>query len=463
MNIAVVIGVSKYINAENLPGSKNDAEAIFAILQKTQKFSHILCINNNESSARTKELITNFVLDNKANQIEELFFYFSGHGDFLNEDFYFILSDFDSKKRKQSSLQNSEMDDLIRTLSPKLVIKIIDACQSGTAYIKDSNILTKYFHESKKTFNKCYFLNSSLVNQSSYQDKDISFFTYSFIKALKEHNSNEIRYKDIIDVISDEFADNSEQTPFFVIQADLTEKFCTFSSELREYLGLFNSTAAVSSSLKTKPLSLSELVKQEAKEYVDKEGAINALHFIEEKFSTIKLNDELAELYTLEVSFIDNYVNVPKKNDIAQWIINNKGEYFAIPIYVEQYDDETGEEYSIITGFNLKIEAPYKVITINVLSIYPNTLSYLCTVVFLLSKRMIRFFYFVTNYEIEGWEERNLNGKAIQWITMEQKISDKSELSRGIETIVDSIQRRVKTDIENKFKHLNPDAKVEDD
>lgn len=146
MNVAIVIGVSKYSDVKNnLPGCKNDAEAMYTILQKTEKFTSILYINQEEASAETKELITNFFLEHKGKTIEEFFFYYSGHGEFLNDEFFYILSDFDAKKRNQTSLQNREVDDLIRTLAPNLVVKVIDACQSGTTYIKESNVLNKYW------------------------------------------------------------------------------------------------------------------------------------------------------------------------------------------------------------------------------------------------------------------------------------------------------------------------------
>ena len=66
MNVAIVIGVSKYLDANNsLPGCKNDAYAINQILKKTEKFNPILYINETETSAQTKELITNFISEQK--------------------------------------------------------------------------------------------------------------------------------------------------------------------------------------------------------------------------------------------------------------------------------------------------------------------------------------------------------------------------------------------------------------
>ena len=455
MNIAIILGVSKYVDAKNnLPGCKNDADALHKILQKTEKFNPILYINENETSAKTKDLITRFIIDHKGKPIDELFFYYSGHGEFANDEFYYLLSDYDSKKRNQTSLQNSEIDDLIKTLNPNLVIKVIDACQSGASYIKESNVLAKYFNESKNVFKKCYFLNSSLNNQSSYQNNSISFFTNSFISALKQHATEEIRYKDIIDVISDDFVNNQDQTPFFVIQADYTEKFCAISKALREYLNNFDVTKlSVDIAIEDKAISLVDIIKQDAKNYVDKEGAIQCLEMIRKEYSNFKLKGEMGELFTVNVDFQEDYRNVQKKQVIANWISKYPNEFFA-KIRYERYWDEEGDEHTV-TEFELKVDVPYNTISIVINNNFENISSYNCTIVFLLSRKSIRFFYSIASYIEQSWDNKILNYSDINWLTAERKIADKDAVLDGIKTINDSIQVRLEDDLRNKFNIPN--------
>ncbi len=453
MNIAVIIGVSNYSDTKNnLPGCQNDAKAIYKIIQKTERFNPILYINENQTSAKTKELLTNFISEHKGNQIDEMFFYYSGHGEFTNDEFYYVLSDFDSKKRNQTSLQNIEVDDLIRTLSPNLVVKVIDACQSGTTYIKEGNVLSKYFNETKQGFKKCYFLNSSLNNQSSYQDKDLSHFTFSFLKALKEHNADEIRYKDIIDVISDEFATNHEQTPFFIIQADYTEKFCQISKGLKDFLNTVNNIKLPTSEAKSKPTSIYDLIRLDAKEYIDKEGAIKNIELMGREFNNLSLDGELNSLFTINTELLQDYQSVRKKDVIKKWINDNKNQYFTVPTHTWQFDDETGEEFPVLDGFDLKVDVPFKAISIEFIGNLPNITSYYCNVVFLLSKKCIRFFYFITNYVNESWDDKTVNTKDIQWITSEYKIADKDAIVGGINKIRISFQNRIEQDLNNIFK-----------
>jgi hypothetical protein len=457
MNIAIIIGVSVYGNSRNnLPGCRNDADAMNQILKRTGKYDQILYINSNENSAKTKELLSNFFLDSKNNVIEELFFYYSGHGEFHNDEFYYVLSDFDQKKKNQTSLQNTEVDELIRTLSPELVIKFVDACQSGTTYIKEGDVLAKHFTDTKKRFNKCYFLNSSLNNQSSFQTQHLSFFTFSFIKALKEHQTKEIRYKDIIDVISDEFSENQGQTPFFIIQADLTEKFCSFSNDLKEYLDAFNPMIEINEDSKSAPLTLVDFVKKDAKEYVDNKGALNAIDFVRREFQSFTLSPELKDLYKFEIDFLQEYRFISNSKAIGRWLRDNKNDYFAKPMYEMRMDPETGEEYRLIVGFDLTFETPFKAILMDVNSLYPNLTSYQCCIVFLVSKKLLTFFYFITNYIDEGWENRTLNIAGLKWLYIETRIADENAIKAGIESIKTKVEGSIKEELSSKFEAPGP-------
>jgi hypothetical protein len=416
MNLAIIIGVSEYKDKRNnLPGCANDTAAIHNTVAKTDKFDAVLLLNTNQDSAKVKEELTNFISSNKGQKIEELFFYYTGHGEFYNNEFYYLLSDYDPTKRKQTSLQNAEIDTLIKTLTPNLVVKVIDACQSGTSYIKESDAISKYFDTSKMTFNKCYFLNSSLNSQSSFQDDKMSFFTKSFIESIKQHKTDEIRYKDIIDFISDEFESNGDQTPFFVIQAELTEKFCIINKQLREFLKNMpiKQTPAVVGGVKSQ--TLADLVRIEAKDYSSKEDAIALLDDIKTETSNSKLDDTLTDLYDLKVSVIEEIQNIPSRLPIGKWLKDNPDIFFARPTYKAVYESAS-DRLSFLSsqirlgslepqntkyeleGYDLKIDVPFKGLTLVANAKFPNLNSYNLTLAFLLSKKAIRFFYFTASY-----------------------------------------------------------------
>jgi hypothetical protein len=470
MNLAIIISVSEYTDIHNnLPGCKKDADCINSILNKTNKFDDILFINEKISSGKVKEKLTAFISEHKSKKIEELFFYFTGHGEFKNNEFYYLLSDFNPDKKNQTSLQNEEVDSLFRTLNPDLVVKIIDACQSGKAYIKEAGAITKYFQKTIDRFDRCYFLNSSLKDQSSFQTDEISDFTLSFINSIKEHDTSEIRYKDIMDFISDAFEKNTSQTPFFVVQADYTEKFCVISKALKEYLDNLDTSLIEETEKKESEISLLEKIKKQASEYFTKEQALGLVNELKEKLSEYKLNDDLNEIYDFSISFQENYDGIFSKNTIGKWLDDNQHDFFARSSHTRERKDRytniygglqlasrinligNDNEYEWVrTGFELEVEVPFKTIVFTLNSKFPNIESYTARVVYLLSKKQIRFFYFLTNFETKNWDERKLNTK-IEWFTTEYPLKDSDKIMEGLNNIFSQLINKVKKEIEEKF------------
>jgi len=113
MNLAIVIGVENYQSDkyDNLPACKNDASIIKDVIEDVKDIEEVLFFNNNELAVNVKREITNFVEKYQEKDINELFFYFTGHGerdiqekDRDINDFLYILYDFDSKKKRTTSL-----------------------------------------------------------------------------------------------------------------------------------------------------------------------------------------------------------------------------------------------------------------------------------------------------------------------------------------------------------------------
>ena len=182
------------------------------------------------------EKLSDFIANNQGEIFDEVFFYYSGHGDFRDNEFYYILSDFNRNSYRQTSLANSELDSFLKQLNPNLTIKVVDACHSGVTYIKDNDIFSKHLDESKQRFNHCYFMFSSMSDQASYQNNIISHFTKSFVDSVLKYSSTEIRYKHIVDYISDDFEKNALQKPLFVTQASFTEIFCSVNQKIKTLL-----------------------------------------------------------------------------------------------------------------------------------------------------------------------------------------------------------------------------------
>lgn len=451
MNIAIILAVSKYkIPGNDLIASKKDGKIINDILSATKKYDDILYLNDNETSLEIKELIGNFFIKHKDKSINELFFYYSGHGEFSNDKFYYLLSDYDEKRKHQTTLQNEEIDHYIRNLSPELVVKVVDSCQSGARYIKDFEMIPKYIAKSKEGFKNCYFLYSSLSDQYSYQDDNLSFFTKSFIESIKLYPSDEISYKHIIEFINDEFQNIGEQNPFYVIQAEMTEKFCKYNNEFRSFLEQLNlsdkSTTAEEN--EKKRISLFEIVKNDAKEYVDKEGAIKAMHFSEKHFKKVTFDNDLSELYDVKTIFSNDNNSIEGIKAVGKWLIENSHDYFARPEFEWLFDSEAGP----VIGYEFLVDgAPYNSIVIEILSKFPNVKSYKCNVAILVSKKEISFFYSLLKYVDSGWDSKELESTKISWKYNIAKIADNNAIKIAIESIYNFLNKEIRSEIENHF------------
>ena len=338
MRLAIVIGVSDYNFTTSLPACKNDANIINNIVSHSGKFDKILYLSENTHSYVVKPAITKFITENIGNEIEELFFYFSGHGLFTNNEFHYALTDADTQKLKQTSLENSELDQLIRSLSPALTIKIVDACQSGVDYIKSAEPeLEKLMRQKSKELDKCYFMLSSNSDQSSYASPLISYFTRYVVEAVASCNSGEIRYKEIMDYVSDSFQGNKNQTPLFISQASFTETFIPVDEALK---ALVNNALSTNFNLipeanKASLTSLIDKVREDAKRYLDKDSAIKLLLEIESIIRSKEKFEDYDAKELFHISHVTNHYNssLPKLTHAAKWIASSPDDFFVTPFW----------------------------------------------------------------------------------------------------------------------------------
>lgn len=230
--IALLIGVSTYEKENDLPPCKADIDLMSNIIALSNKYDDKLVLDDSPKSIDAMEAIRSFITTYQSSEIDEIFFYYTGHGTKNLDDFLFLFSDFDSNKINSTSLSNNELDDLLKSLNPKFTVKVVDACQAGVEYIKSEqnseNNLNNILEKSKSGFNRTYFMFSSLENQSSTALSDYSVFTKSFADALVAHKERDICYVDIAKHIADDTNVKKYQNPLFVQQSLNTEIFVMF-------------------------------------------------------------------------------------------------------------------------------------------------------------------------------------------------------------------------------------------
>lgn len=237
-NIAIVLGVDKYSAAPELSSCQHDAELMESFLSATGKYS-VLRLPNDVDKHKALELIGDALTD--SDEIGEVLFYFSGHG-IQDSDMHYALHGTQIDAINSTALNNAEVDAVVRKASPKLFVKIIDACQSGLSYIKDFGVtIAEDMSLQTKELGNCIFLCSSKSTQSSYTGNPYSKFTKAIIDAVDYVSSQTVKYSDLQNYLSDTFGkEQDNQTPYFNTQCDGTEVFCEKTPEVVTVLQRIN-------------------------------------------------------------------------------------------------------------------------------------------------------------------------------------------------------------------------------
>jgi hypothetical protein len=480
MKLAIIIGVSKYAGSglSDLLGCEQDAQLIKTIFSSQDEYQDILTITTNTNSDAIKQKLIDFINKYKGKDISEFVFYFTGHGIFLNNEFYYLFSNYKETKIRQTSLENRELDNLIRTISPSLTTKIVDACKSGIPYIKDPGELNIYLKGTQTGFRNCYFMFSSHSDESSYQDQSLSHFTRA-VGELVASRTGIIRHKDIIDYVSDSFEKRPDpiQTPFFVVQADFTEQFCIVDTGLQKKIANILSSAKQILPLTaidiTETSNLQERVEAEGRFFCTKEEAIAGLEHLRKLISELKTPPaEADKLYQVELTDLKDYTNIPNILPLGQWLDENKNDYFVEPIkkfervkevgntmttFYKQLKDEPLNDTDFvwkdkisIGGVKPTIDMPYSCLIMKIAAQYPNINSTVCYIVPFVSRTHVILFTGMGLFVTRGWGEEVLAGE-VKWRPFEEGIKDEEGLSKTVTDIMKEFWNFTLTPVKKKF------------
>jgi hypothetical protein len=218
-DIAILVGNSVYRSLAELDCCRADVAAMRELLDATQKYETIEIIENadaNDLKSRIRGVVE------KAKSPAELFFYYSGHGYSHEEEFFYCAANFDSGRPNETGLSTADLHTLLRLANADLVIKVADACNSGTHLVKAEIGLTP---QNKQGFKNLIQISSCLDTQSSLTGHPLSLFTQKFHNAALSTTEGVVYYTDVIAALRDQFIGNDAQIPFFVSQATGRELF----------------------------------------------------------------------------------------------------------------------------------------------------------------------------------------------------------------------------------------------
>jgi len=484
MKLAVLIGVSDYTSQPQLTASKNDVKLVKSMLDLSSEYEDILYIENDTNTRQVKGKLSEFIEKHNGKEVDELFFYFSGHGLFDGADFHYIMSDFDMHKIKSTSLENNELDIMMKSLKPKLTVKIVDACNSGVSYIKDPAALSKHIEDSKLGFTKCYFMFSSEDAQFSFADSHLSFFTKAIGEAVAYSDEASIRYKDIIDYISDKFSRNENQSPVFINQASFTEVFIKNITPENKILIEKALSIVSESTTEAKSQPLKNLVIKDAERYFTEEKAMSIYESLPDLIEKCcKFKGDAKELFDLTITTHNSYDDVPKLSLLAEWVDKNNDDLFAKASiewkerkvrrpknratsamtlarlgFMDDDDDNNfkwvTEGYRAPSGIESSLQCPYKFVSIMAKSKYPNVNSAKLFILPLLSKTRLVLLSCTASYRPHGWDDEILNDSSTKWTPYNIELIANSEINGYLITLVQNFEKEIITPVLKSFNLL---------
>jgi hypothetical protein len=339
IKMAILVGTPDYINLKSLPACAHDIKKMKSLLDATEKYDLVEAITDTNSD-KVKDKIREIFNKYRGTDIDELFFYFTGHGTYERDDVLLCCGNFDEKTPATTSLTNSELDDLIRGISPELTVKILDACRSGAQYIKDSeNVFDKALHDAKSKLKKFYCMSSSQLDQSSYASADLSYFTQKFIEGATRKDSGTIYYRDIVSFIADSFAETEDQTPSFVHQGDGLEEFSKVNQKI---VALRQNTAIKETTTEESTTELDKIITSNDTLYVTEEIVSKSLIESVELLKKAQLTDPTVNrYYNKEVEVNSSIEKLDDIKELAAWAANDSlDKRFLIKIENQGYWSE---------------------------------------------------------------------------------------------------------------------------
>ncbi|MDI1355356.1 MAG: caspase family protein [bacterium] len=216
---ALLIGIDKYKGAwPQLINAVNDAKAIEKTLKLSYKFDNFKTLYNEQANREAIIRELEWLVAN-AKEIDNVFIYYSGHGEYKKElsKGYWVPVDAETQSTSKY-ISNSDIQTYINGIKSKHTLLVSDACFSGDIF--RGNTLSVPFEESEKYYREVHGLPSRQAFTSGGIEPVMdggkdghSVFAYYFLKSLE---ANQEKYMDISQIytkIKIPVINNSEQTP----------------------------------------------------------------------------------------------------------------------------------------------------------------------------------------------------------------------------------------------------------
>lgn len=422
MRAAILIGVERYTELQQLPACRKDVIAISEVLAATGQYDSVLRFDEDAVLAEaSKAKILEFLADLAAQgPLDELLFYFSGHGDVRQDGLYYAFSDYSNLRPRQTGLQNEEVDVWLRRAAAAVTVKLVDCCYAGVSYVKAGDIQSR-LELSAAGFKSVYFMQSSQAHEVSYVGDHLSKFTEAVVATVSERPDGPLRYGTLIEAVADKAEVDGQQVPKFVVDASFRDTFCIVNEEIRQ--AALNYLPKKATEPGPEPVVVSDHAQANLQERVEEDAKACFAHKqVEEILNDLRgrvekgscLPDALGALYERKASFLyagGDAEFLPSPEAIGRWLAARPEEFFARARRAEPPMAFGGAYQPLvammarkeIVGFDITAEVSFDTIRIDLLPRYPNVAAYQLGLVVLLSKRRMRVFFYKTRLVEITW------------------------------------------------------------
>ena len=218
---ALIIGIDDYSGKwDKLDNAVNDAKAIERVLKTNYRFTSFKTLYNTQAT-RTNIINSFEQLMSIAKPEDNVFIYYSGHGDYKKELNKGYWVPFDAKTLSTSGyISNSDLQTYLSGIKAKHTLLVADACFSGDIF--RGKTMSIPFENSERYYKKVYSLKSRQAMTSGGIEPVMdggkdghSVFAYYLLKSLKGNKANMIDAGQVFDDLKIPVYNNSDQSPDF--------------------------------------------------------------------------------------------------------------------------------------------------------------------------------------------------------------------------------------------------------
>ena len=216
---ALIIGIDKYKGDWSpLANAVNDAKAIETTLKAKYKFDNFRTLYNEQATRKSVIAQLEWLVQNTKEQ-DNVFIYYSGHGDFkkeLNKGFWVPVDAISNTTA--DFISNNDLQTYLGGIKSKHTLLVADACFSGDLF--RGNTVSVPFENSEKYYKEVHGLASRQAFTSGGIEPVMdggknghSVFAYYLLKSLNENESKFMDASQVYEKIKIPVVNNSDQTP----------------------------------------------------------------------------------------------------------------------------------------------------------------------------------------------------------------------------------------------------------